>query len=88
MPAILVNILPASQAALGIKDFIGLGIWAAGFGLEITADRRKFMLTQSIICVISGSPAEKSAWRADKDAKKHDEQFISSGVWAWSRHPK
>ena len=44
MPAILVNILPASQAALGIKDLIGLGIWAAGFGLEITADRREFML--------------------------------------------
>lgn len=41
MPAILINILPANQAALGIKDFIGLGIWAAGFGLEITADKRE-----------------------------------------------
>jgi len=41
MPAILVNIAPASQAALGVKDLIGVGIWAAGFGLEIVADRRE-----------------------------------------------
>jgi len=30
---------------------------------------------------------QKSAWRADKEAKKHDEHFISSGLWAYSRHP-
>lgn len=42
MPAILVNIAPASQAALGLKDLIGVGIWAAGFGLEIVADRGEF----------------------------------------------
>ena len=41
MPAILINIAPISQAALGVKDLIGVGVWAAGFGLEIIADRRK-----------------------------------------------
>ena len=41
MPAILINIAPTSQAALGVKDLIGVGVWAAGFGLEIIADRRK-----------------------------------------------
>lgn len=31
---------------------------------------------------------QKSAWRAKKDNKEHDEKFISSGLWAQSRHPK
>ncbi|OCF42403.1 hypothetical protein I317_03778 [Kwoniella heveanensis CBS 569] len=31
--------------------------------------------------------SEKSAWRKAKDEKKHEEKFISSGAWAWSRHP-
>lgn len=30
---------------------------------------------------------QKSAWRAAKDDKKHDEKFIKDGVWSWSRHP-
>ncbi|KAK4688178.1 hypothetical protein P7C73_g1939, partial [Tremellales sp. Uapishka_1] len=30
---------------------------------------------------------EKSAWRSAKEAKKHEEKFISSGLWAFSRHP-
>lgn len=31
---------------------------------------------------------EKSKWRADKESKKHEEKFITSGTWSWSRHPK
>lgn len=31
---------------------------------------------------------QKTAWRRRKDAKEHDEQFISSGLWSLSRHPK
>ena len=31
---------------------------------------------------------QKSAWREDKKQGKHQENFISSGVWSWSRHPK
>ncbi|ORX36474.1 hypothetical protein BD324DRAFT_602249 [Kockovaella imperatae] len=69
LPAILVNLLPAAQPALGIRDLIGAGIWMSGIGFEIIADR------------------QKSAWRQDKNDKKHDEQFISSGLWSLSRHP-
>jgi steroid 5-alpha reductase family enzyme len=31
---------------------------------------------------------QKSAWRKAKDAKQHDEKFITSGLWGISRHPK
>ncbi|KAK1920891.1 hypothetical protein DB88DRAFT_513628 [Papiliotrema laurentii] len=42
LPAVLINVLPpAAQPALGLKDLIGVGIWAAGFGFEIIADREK-----------------------------------------------
>jgi len=30
---------------------------------------------------------QKSAWRAAKDNKLHDEKFITSGLWGISRHP-
>ncbi|MCO5598557.1 hypothetical protein L7F22_052654 [Adiantum nelumboides] len=30
---------------------------------------------------------QKSQWRKAKEEKKHEEQFISTGVWSWSRHP-
>lgn len=31
---------------------------------------------------------QKTAWRRAKDAKEHDEKFITSGLWSISRHPK
>lgn len=31
---------------------------------------------------------QKTVWRHRKDAKQHDERFISSGLWSLSRHPK
>lgn len=30
---------------------------------------------------------QKSAWRESKDAKEHNEKFISHGLWGLSRHP-
>ena len=31
---------------------------------------------------------QKTNWRKAKDNKQHEEQFISSGLWGISRHPK
>lgn len=31
---------------------------------------------------------QKDVWRLARDQKKHAEQFITSGLWSWSRHPK
>ncbi|KAJ7510476.1 hypothetical protein B0H11DRAFT_1959274 [Mycena galericulata] len=31
---------------------------------------------------------QKTAWRRAKDAKQHDEKFITRGLWSISRHPK
>lgn len=31
---------------------------------------------------------QKSKWRKEKAEKKHEEQFISRGLWGVSRHPK
>ena len=33
------------------------------------------------------SDRQKSQWRKDKEEKKHDEDWISSGLWGKSRHP-
>lgn len=68
LPVWLVNTTPAHlQPRLRPLDFIGLGIWGLGWGLEVIADR------------------QKSQWREAKKAGKHNEQFISQGVWSWSR---
>jgi steroid 5-alpha reductase family enzyme len=30
---------------------------------------------------------QKTRWRKEKDEKKHNEEWISRGLWAKSRHP-
>ncbi|MFC2176875.1 DUF1295 domain-containing protein [Actinomycetota bacterium] len=45
---------------------VGIIVWAAGFALEVVADR------------------QKSAFKSDRANKG---RFITSGLWAWSRHP-
>ena len=51
---------------LGWVAAVGVVIWLAGFGIEVTADRQKA--------------------RFRRDAA-NDGQFITTGLWAWSRHP-
>ena len=62
----LAIITSATPAPIGFWALLGAGLWAAGFGIEVTADR------------------QKSAFRADPT---NDGRFITSGLWAWSRHP-
>lgn len=41
----LLNSIPkGAHAPLGVRDALAVGIWAAGFGLEIVADRRELLL--------------------------------------------
>lgn len=47
-------------------DALGLGLWVAGFVIEVVAD------------------AQKSAFRSQETNRG---RFITSGCWAWSRHP-
>lgn len=70
LPIYLVNVLPARlHPALGVRDFLSLGLFASSFAFEALADY------------------QKTSWRKAKDSKKHDEPFISSGLWSISRHP-
>ena len=55
---------------LGVRDYLGLALYAGSFLLEVAADY------------------QKSAWKKAKERKEHDEEFISSGLWSISRHPK
>ena len=64
--AALAAVTSSNTAALDGMLFVGLGIWAFGFVVEVAADR------------------QKTAFRADPENAR---RFISSGLWAWSRHP-
>ncbi|KAK0524844.1 hypothetical protein OC834_005378 [Tilletia horrida] len=65
LPLYMVNSIPkGSQPPLGVRDYVGLGLWVGSFLLEVVADR------------------QKSAWRQAKKEGKHDEPFISSGLWS------
>lgn len=56
----------ADREDIGVFAIVGALVWAAGFAIEVTADR------------------QKSAFRADE---ANADRFITSGLWAWSRHP-
>lgn len=52
--------------------------WTEGLGIAIWLFGFAFEIV---------ADRQKSHWRSEKNAKKHDESFISSGLWATSRHP-
>lgn len=51
-------------------------------------DYAAFSLFAGSILFEALADRQKTVWRRRKDAKEHDEQFISSGLWSLSRHPK
>jgi steroid 5-alpha reductase family enzyme len=64
--AALAAITSGRSVTLGMAAWVGLAVWAVGFGVEVVAD------------------LQKSRFRSDPANKG---RFISTGLWAWSRHP-
>lgn len=62
----LAIITGGERQPLGWIGYLGLAIWAAGFAIEVIADR------------------QKSAFKSDSTNRG---KFITTGLWAWSRHP-
>lgn len=82
LPVILVNSIPrsayavpliTSHAAIAAKPYLTdiLGLAIFAFGLAFEVVADR----------------QKSAWVADKKAKRHSEEFITHGLWSKSRHP-
>ena len=66
LAAAIAAMTSAQPAPLGPIGFVGMAVWAVGFGIEVVSDR------------------QKQAFRQDPG---NSERFITSGLWAWSRHP-
>lgn len=64
--AALAIITSEERAPLEWVAFVGMAVWAAGFAIEVVADR------------------QKSTFKKDP---ANEGKFISTGLWAWSRHP-
>ncbi|ORY27628.1 hypothetical protein BCR39DRAFT_537492 [Naematelia encephala] len=85
LPAVLVNTLPRSALPpIRLNNILDPSVIKSSLGwrgiLGLT-------LWTAGLGIETLADREKSAWRKDKDDKKHDEQFISSGLWGYSRHP-
>lgn len=80
LPVLLVNSLPRSAfAATGLGSALAARpYWTDIVGLAVFA----FGLAFEVV-----ADRQKSAWVADKKAKKHEEEFLTHGLWAKSRHP-
>ena len=66
LAAALAIITGVEREPIGWVAAAGMVVWAAGFAIEVIADRQK--------SVFKRDPANEG-------------RFISSGLWAWSRHP-
>jgi steroid 5-alpha reductase family enzyme len=66
LAAALAVITGIEREPIGWIAITGMVVWAAGFAIEVAADR------------------QKSAFKRDP---ANDGRFITSGLWAWSRHP-
>jgi steroid 5-alpha reductase family enzyme len=66
MACALAIITGVERRSIGWVGIVGIGVWVAGFAIEVVADRQK--------SAFKGHPANEG-------------RFITSGLWAWSRHP-
>jgi steroid 5-alpha reductase family enzyme len=66
---------------------LGLSVFAASLAFEVSLQVSIFNASHSHPLQVIAD-RQKSDWRARKNAKLHDEKFITSGLWSISRHPK
>jgi steroid 5-alpha reductase family enzyme len=66
LAAALAAITSSRSVPLGPAAWLGLALWASGFGIEVVSDGQK---------------------RAFRSRPENQARFISTGLWAWSRHP-
>ena len=74
MPILAVNALPASTFA------------ALGTAVSIT-DLIGILLYVGGLSFEVTADRQKSAWSQEKKEKKHEEDFLTRGLWSKSRHP-
>lgn len=86
------NALPASaHKPLGPRDYLGLALFASSFAFEAIAGD-VYSLSNVFVASLNLKnihvDAQKTAWRQAKNDQKHTEEFITTGLWSLSRHPK
>ena len=75
LPVLALNSLPAAQLLAPAARFLPLTD-VAGVGLYVLG-----------FAFEAVADAQKSRWMREKNEKKHEEKFITSGLWGKSRHP-
>ena len=89
LPSLILN-TERRDPALGSRDYLGWGLWVAGFLIEVVADMQKSIFRANpendvssiiiaVICNMKGIYPVQLFLRQGK--------FISSGLWSLSRHP-
>ncbi|KAF2635444.1 DUF1295-domain-containing protein [Massarina eburnea CBS 473.64] len=88
LPVVLINSLPRSAFAIARLAHVtpskipqplsATPYWTDIFGLAIFLFGLVFEVT---------ADRQKSAWLKEKKEKKHEEDFLTRGLWARSRHP-
>ena len=86
MPVLAVNSLPASTfAALSLASSSSSNITTVA--IIYLTDTLGFILYIGGLAFESVADYQKSQWSEAKKAKKHDEDFLTHGLWSQSRHP-
>ena len=89
LPSLILN-TERRDPALGARDYLGWGLWVAGFLIEVVADMQKSIFRANpendvssiifaVFCNMKGIyPVQLFMFQG---------KFISSGLWSLSRHP-